>query len=188
VIAFWATGKKGAFVPTDKPTPLDDGRYCRITDLEDGSIPVPTYGRSAEEVLSKIERTGMHARLAVAQATRAPGAPAPAPKPGRRLALTADEQMLATTQLADPQNAPRAITRLFESATGIDTEKLAAEAFAERARDWGNTHPEIKNHPYNLRLILDNAILLAGGNVRLVDAAIFEKSYQKLNAEGFLLT
>jgi hypothetical protein len=190
MIAFWATGKKGAFVRCDQPTPLDDGRFCRITDLEDGSLAVPTYGRTVDEVLAKIERTGMHARLAVTQATRTPGAPvAPAaPKPARRLALTADEQMLATTQLADPQNAPRAIARLFESATGIDTEQLAAQAFQERATAWESGHPELKDHAFNKRLIVDNALLKVGGNIRLVDATVLEQSFQELNAGGYLLT
>lgn len=190
--AYWAKGRKGALVETDQPTPIDDGRYCRVVDLENGEIPVPSYGRTPQEVLDKIEQTGMHARLrltsAIAPARHpAPGGPTPVAPPSRKLTLTADEQLLATTQLSDPQNAPRAITRLFEAATGIDTEKLAAEAFAGRAQAWQARHPELVDNAYNMKLITDNARMRAG-DLRNVTAEVLEQVYQELTAGGYLLT
>lgn len=191
--AYWATGRKGALQETAQPTPIDDGRFCRVIDLENGEIPVPTYGRSPQEVLDKIERTGMHARVRLtsspAPRPQAPGGvPAPAPPRGRNLALTADEQMLATSQLSDPQLAPRAITKLFEAATGLDTQELAARACQERAMAWEATHPELRDNAFNKRIIMNDALLKAGGNLANVTAAILEKSFQELQAGGYLLT
>lgn len=191
--AFWARGRKGALEETDQPTPIDDGRFCRVVDLENGEIPVPTYGRTAEEVLSKIERTGMHARIRLTSVNSPTHRQPPAPGPGaaapasRRLALTADEQMLETTRLADPQLAPRAITKLFESATGIDTEKLAAEAFTARAIQWQARHPELLDTAFNMKLITDNARMRAG-DLRNVTGDVLEQVYQELQAGGYLLT
>jgi hypothetical protein len=188
---YWATGRKGALVEAAQPTPLDDGRYCRVIDLENGEIPVPTYGRTPDEVLEKIERTGMHARL------RLTGSQSPTRQPAqaqsipaqRRLSLTADEQMLATTRLADPQAAPQAVRQLFEAATGIDTAALAARAFQERAEAWEARHPELKNSFFNKKLIVDNARMrVQGGDVSLITAEVLEACYQELSSGGFLLT
>lgn len=189
MIAYWLIGKKGAEQRSEEAKPLDDGRFCRLTDLEDGSQPTRTYGKTVEEVFAKVEKTAMHARthLAQVQAPRQQTPPA-APKPGRRLNLTADEQMQATLDLQNPATAPAAMAKLFESHTGVDIEKMAAEAFGHRVAAWGSTHPEIKNNLYNQRLICDNAILKAGGNIRLVDAAILEQAFVELSAGGYILT
>lgn len=191
--AYWAKGRKGALEPADndQPTPIDDGRFCRVIDLENGEIPVPTYGRTPDEVLAKIERTGMHARLHLAssQAPRS-GQPA-APKPAaatRRLAMTPDEQMRATLDLATPAAAPAAVKALLEEATGIDLDEMAARAFADRAQRWAATHPELKNVAFNTKLITDNARMRVGGDLRKVTTEILEAVYQELSAGGYLLT
>ena len=189
MIAYWLTGKKGAEQRSDVAKPLDDGRFCRVTDLEDGSYPVRSYGRTVEEVFGKIEKTSMHRGLVIAQGRAPqPQQPARTAAPGRRLVLTADEQMLATSQLSDPSKAPAAITKLFESATGIDTEQIAARAFAERAIAWEATHPELKDAFYNKKLIADNARMRVGGDIRLVTTGVLERCYQELKAGGYLLT
>ena len=190
MIAYWVTGKKGAEQRSEQAKPLDDGRYCRITDLEDGSFPVRTYGQTPDEVYSKIEKTSMHARLRLTDPARTNPTPAapPKPAPARRLTLTADEQLLATSELSNPAKAPGALVRLFESATGIDTEQQAARAFEERALQWEGTHPELKNAYFNKKLIADNARMRVGGNIRLVTVEVLEQCYQDLKAGGYLLT
>lgn len=188
MIAYWVTGKKGAEQRSEQAKPLDDGRFCRVTDLEDGTFPVRTYGRTVDEVFTKIEKTSMHRGLVIAgvKPGQAPAPPKP-PAPSRRLSLTADEQMRATKDLENPATAPGAIVKLFENATGIDTEQMAAKDFEARALAWSTSHPELKDVPYNKKLIFDNAVSRVG-NVRLITAEVLERCYQELKAGGYLLT
>jgi hypothetical protein len=185
--AYWLTGKRGAEQASEEAKPLEDGRYCRVTDLEDGSQAVRTYGKTPDEVYAKIEKTSMHARQRLAAV--APGDPVvPAvPAPARRLTLTADEQMRATKDLEDPAKAPGAVVKLFENATGIDTEQIAARDFEARAIRWAARHPELKDVPYNKKLIFDNARSRAG-NIRLITEEVLEQCYQELKQGGYLLT
>ena len=174
-----------------KPGP--DGRYCRVTDLEDGTLPIKVYGKTHEEIFSKIERTMMTAQAMVSAGKNGGGqavkpGPQPVPAPAaRRLNLTADEQMQATADLGNPAKAPGAAKRLIESATGLDFDALTLQQFVERAKAWQATHPELVDSRYNIKLIFDNAKMRAG-SVANIDAAVLEKVYQELKADGFLAT
>lgn len=175
--------------------PGTDGRYCRVTDLEDGSLPIKVYGRTQEEVYSKIERTMMTAQAMVSQGKNGSGAtsqPANGPQrvqpaAPRKLTLTAEEQMQATADLANPAKAPAAAKRLLESATGLDLDALTLQQFGERAKAWQATHPELVDSRFNVKLIFDNAKMRAG-SVAKIDAQILEAVYQELKAGGYLVT
>lgn len=167
------------------------GRYGRVTDLEDGTNPVTTYGASKDEVMGKIERTMMHAQQHMARAA-APKPPAPANPPKtapavRRTQLTPEETMQATADLTDPAKAPQAVRRLVESATGLNFDELTLEAFGNTCQAWQNSHPEFFDHPTNVKLIADNAIMRAGG-MKNVNAAVLDLVYRDLLAGNFLLS
>jgi hypothetical protein len=181
---------KAYWLNDGKPGP--DGRFCRVTDLEDGTQPIKVYGRTQEEVFGKIERTMMTAQAMVSQGRTAnqpgPKAASAPPAPGRTLTLNADQQMQATADLSNPAKSPDAARRLVESATGIDLEVLAAQQFAHRAEIWQASHPELRGSKFNIKLIADNARMRCGGQLKNVTAAALETVYQELKADDYLVT
>jgi hypothetical protein len=182
--AFWSTTKPDG-------TPITDGRLCRVVDPEDGSIPIRVYGRTQDEVFSKIERTMMTAQSTLSEVKR-PAGPKPLafniddpPAPRNTSILTADETMRFTADLQNPATSARAAARLAESHRAVLEEEVGK--FKRIAEAWQSTHPELKDSLFNKKLITDNARMRAGG-LSKVTAEVLEHVYQELTAGGYLVT
>jgi hypothetical protein len=167
--AYWANDGK----------PLPDGRLCYVTDLEDGSNPVNTYGKDVQEVLDKLARTNANAQLALAKQQAAA-------MPQRRR-LTAEETMEVTADLANPAKSQGAVVKLFESATGIDTREMILQKFGERCLAWQAKHPEFYDHPVNSKLLVDNARMRTGGDLSRITEEVLNQVYEELQAGNYLL-
>jgi hypothetical protein len=166
--------------------PVEPGTYCFVTDLEDGSHPIPTYGRSQEEVLHKLALQNANAQLAIARrsmpsATPTPS-PAPAPPPRR---FGPDEILRATANLSNPATAGEAVTTLFESETGISPEKLILQNFGAVAHQWELDHSEFYPHSGNRRLMAQEAARMAGGLAHIT-AEHLTQAFLNLRARGDL--
>lgn len=55
--------------------PLQPGTVCLVTDLEDGTNPIYTYGADQQEILDKLARQNANAQLALAR--KAANSPSP---------------------------------------------------------------------------------------------------------------
>jgi hypothetical protein len=165
--------------------PLEPGTVCWVTDLEDGTHPIYTYGRDQSEVFEKLSRQNANAQLALAR--RAAGFPSPAapPAPAART-ISPDQIMQATADLQNPAKSGAAIATLIESATGLDPVQLARQHYAQTAMEWEMHTPAFYPHPGNRQLVGDRAIRLAGGKPGLVSRDVIELAFQQLQAEGLL--
>lgn len=162
--------------------PIEAGTFCWITDLEDGTHPIPTYGKTVEEVLQKLADQNANAQLALARRTAAPVAPPPAAR-----VISPDQVMRATQDLDNPAKAGEAIATLVEAHTGVDLRQLALDRFAQLALNWQAATPEFFPHPGNKRLLASEAQILAGGELARVTRAHLDQAYHSLKAQGLLL-
>lgn len=163
--------------------PVEAGTFCYITDLEDGSNPIPTYGRTQQEVIDKLAMQNANAQLALTQRKPAPpAAPAPAPR-----VISPDQVMRATQDLDNPAKSGEAIATLVEAHTGIDLHRLAVANFAQLATQWQQANPDFFPHPGNKRLLTSEAQALAGGNLARVTQAHLDQAHVGLKAQGLLL-
>jgi hypothetical protein len=182
-----------AYWTNEKPdgSPITDGRLCRVVDPEDGSIPIRVYGKTQEEVYSKIERTMMTAQSTLTQVRQPNGGAQPpaqragAAPPRNPSILNADETMRFTADLQNPATAARAAAKLAESHRAVLEEEV--HKFKLIAEAWQSTHPELKDSLFNKKLITDNARMRAGG-LSKVTAEVLELVYQELAAGGYLVT
>jgi pyruvate/2-oxoglutarate dehydrogenase complex dihydrolipoamide acyltransferase (E2) component len=151
MIAYW-TDKR----PNGQP--IEAETFARVIDLEDGTNPIWTYGKTVDEVLQKIERQNGNAQLALARrATAQPNAPAqgaPTATPAApRRRLSADEVMQLTTDLQNPAKAAAAIVKLAADETGVDPQRVAMDNFKKLAAEWEDEHEEFYQHPGNRTLL-----------------------------------
>lgn len=165
------------------------GRYGRVSDLEDGTDPVTTYGATQEEVMGKIERTMMASQMHVRTAPPPPSPgnqppAAPAPKRG----LSPEQVMQATLDLQDPGKSQQAIAVLLESATGISLDKMILEQFQRTCLDWEANNPEFYGHYTNRKLMADNLRMRNGGTFKNVTLAMLDQVHNDLSQGGYLLT
>jgi hypothetical protein len=175
--------------------PIDPNTVCWVTDLEDGTHPIYTYGRDQAEVLEKLARQNANAQLALVRRAAAtnpvngngtgspPAAPARAVPPR---SISPDEVMQATADLTNPAKAGAAVATLIESATGLDPVQLGKHHYATTALEWESQTPAFYPHPGNRQLVGDRAIRTAGGKPGLVTRAILEQAFQQLQQEGLL--
>lgn len=186
--AYWTTTKPDG-------TPITDGRKCRVVDPEDGTLPIYVYGKTAEEVYSKIERTMMTAQ-ATLTTSRQPangGAQLPAnragaapPRSGNRPTLSADETMALTADLTNPAKSAQASFKLQQSE---QNKRLnAQEQFNQICLTWEAAHPEFFGHKTNKTLLLNKAFLTVGNDVARVTSEVLDECYKQLEAGGYLLT
>ena len=168
--------------------PVEPGMVCWVTDLEDGTHPIYTYGKDTEEVLQKLTSQNANAQLTLARraATVPASSPAaPVPPPARR--ISPDEIQRATQDLDDPAKSGAAITTLLESATGLDVSQIVLQNFGLLGEQWEKDNPEFFSHPGNKRLLTQEAVSLAGGNLGHVTREYLTRAYTNLRAQGFLL-
>lgn len=169
--------------------PIAPYKFCYVTDLEDGTHPIYTYGNTQEEVFDKIARQNGNAQLAMAARKTAAAATSstavPPTPPAPRTKLTGDQVMRATQDLTDPAKAPGAVASLVQDATGVDLQQMAQQNFARMAMDWQQANPEFYAHPGNKQL-LANAAMKYAGSLAAVTPEILTYCYQQLNASGML--
>lgn len=168
--------------------PVEPGTVCWITDLEDGTHPIATYGKDQAEVMDKLAHQNAHAQMALARRTAPPSNPAaPAtPAPARRT-FTPDQIMRATTDLEDPSKAGAAVATLVESHTGLDLRQLVADRFGKLAKEWESETPDFYAHPGNVKLVTTEAFNRAGGNLGLVTKEHLTAAFRAMQAQGYLM-
>jgi hypothetical protein len=167
--------------------PVESGTVCWVTDLEDGTHPIYTYGRDQGEVLEKLARQNANAQIALVRksSTQSSSAAAQAPPPPRQ--ISADQVMQATVDLEDPAKAGQAISTLVESATGLNLQQIVIDNYARMALQWQTAHPEFFPHPGNKQLLTAEALQLAGGSLGKVTAQILTQAMNNLKAQGLLM-
>lgn len=176
--------------------PLQPGTVCLVTDLEDGTNPIYTYGADQAEILSKLAAQNANAQLALARKAAQPaGAPGSlpqtppngaAPPAAPRRAITPDQIMQATADLANPAKSAQAVATLMESETGVNPIEMARRAYADLAMAWEAQTPDFYPHPGNRQLVGEKAIRMAGNKPGMVTREILESAFQQLLAGGLL--
>jgi hypothetical protein len=172
---------------------IEPGSVCWVTDLEDGTNPIYTYGKDQNEVFEKLARQNANAQLALARRASTPqiapanGAAATAPSPAApRRNISPDQVMQATADLQNPAKAGEAVATLYEAATGIDPVEQARRHYAALAMEWEAQTPEFYPHPGNRQLVGEKAIRMAGGKPGLVTKEILRAAFEQLNGDGLL--
>ncbi len=172
--------------------PVDAGTFAYVIDLEDGTNPQVTYGRTEQEVLDKLAHQNANAQAALARrisvgrtvpnqaATRGPVMVAPR--------MTADQVQQATADLENPAKSGKAIASLVQDATGLDLNRLVLANFRETAEAWEAEHPEFYSHFGNKRLLTDQAKQYAGGELGRITPQILTQAFNDLSAAGLLFT
>lgn len=167
--------------------PVESGTVCWVTDLEDGSHPIYTYGENKDEVLSKLSQQNAHAQIAMARraAPAKPVAILATQQPAARR-ITAEQVMQATADLENPGKAGHAIATLVESATGLNLEQVVLQNFARIAMEWEAATPEFFSHPGNQRMLTQEATGLAGGKLGNVTREHLQQAFLNLQGRGEL--
>jgi hypothetical protein len=169
--------------------PVEPGTFCRMLDMEDGTNPIYYYGKTEQEVNDKIALNNMHAQQALARRAEAPASgPAPVTPsqvvPRRR--MTADETMQATADLQNPAKAGEAVTRLVQDATGMDLRQMKLRQMYDAAKAWEESTADFYPHDGNRRLVLQDAAILAGGDMADITVPMLEQAFRSLKSKGFL--
>jgi hypothetical protein len=169
--------------------PVEPGTFCRVLDMEDGTNPIYYYGKTEQEVNDKIALNNMHAQRALARRAEAPTngtAPAlPSPVTPRQR-MTADETMRATADLQNPSKAGEAVTKLVQDVTGIDLRQMKLREMYAAAQEWEKHTPEFYPHDGNRRLVLQDAAILAGGDMADITVPMLDQAFRSLKERGFL--
>lgn len=173
--------------------PLQSGTVCLVTDLEDGTNPIYTYGADQQEILDKLARQNANAQLALARKASQPNGaaqaspPSPSPAAAPRRGPSADEVMQATADLANPAKSGQAVSTLLQHATGIDPVETARRAYATLAMEWEAATPDFYPHPANRQLVGEQAIRLAGNKPGMVTWEILNEAFRQKQAAGVLV-
>jgi len=166
-------------------------KYCLVMDPEDGTHPIRTYGWTVEEVLDKVAKTAETAqqvinrqRSVTVAATARPTATSGSVTQQRALQpLTADQQMQATADLSNPAKSPEAIKTLLRGA-GVDVDGIKLREDARQAgavaQEWERQHPDFPGDERNQRMLMDKALLLAGGKLNQITATVLDQAFQEL--------
>jgi hypothetical protein len=168
---------------------LEPGTLCWMTEIE-GENPIPTYGRTVDEVLGKVSYTLGHAQAEIARrasagggnGTRTPTALLPA----ARTRMNANEVMQATSDLGNPAKAGDAVTRLVQDATGVDLKQMALEALETRCNEWMQANPDFYDHRGNRDLLMTHAMRAAGYDYASVSKETLSAQFHKLQQAGIL--
>lgn len=167
--------------------PLEPGTLCWMTEIE-GENPIATYGKSTDEVLSKVSYTLGHAQSEIARRASAPraGATPAAATSAARARMSANDVMQATSDLGNPAKAGDAITRLVEDATGVDLKGQAIQEFGRRAQEWQDEHPEFYPHDGNIDLLTTYARRAVNGDWASITKGLLTSTFESLQHRGLL--
>lgn len=170
-------------------------KFCLVIDPEDGTHPIRTYGWTQEEVLDKVARTAETAQQVInrQRATVQPAAPAarPTAAPVRTTVKlpTSEELMEATNDLSNPGKSTAAVKTLLRGA-GVDVDSMKLKQDAERvgaiAQEWESHNPDFPSDVRNQRLLMDKALMLAGGRLGDITAEILDEAYRYMVANDIL--
>lgn len=166
--------------------PIEAGTVCLVSDLQDGTHPQYTYGKTQEEVLHKIALNNMHAQVALQRRTQPanpqnPATPRPVAAPTR---MTPDERMQAMAERDNPATAGAAMARLIKDDTGFDPEQQAMESWKRLAGEWADETPAFYNHLGNRTLLARTAGIRVGGRVGLITKQMLDECFAALQASG----
>jgi hypothetical protein len=165
--------------------PVEAGTFCRVLDLEDGTNPIAYYGKTEQEVNDKIALTNLHAQRALARRAEAPPQSTIPLAPRKR--LTAEETMVATTDMQNPAKAADAVTRLVEDATGRDFRREAMEAFKLRADEWSRETADFYNCKPNRALLATQLGRIVNGDVSLITKEMMTQTFHQMLDAGDLV-
>lgn len=178
---------------------VTDGRMRLVIDPEDGSHPQYVYGKDKDEILHKLARTVEHGSRTIAAlkssvpTRHAASVGNAATLPAPRKAMTPDQQMQATSDLANPAKAPQAVKALVNEATGgaLDEfeefrQEKKIKRLASTAASWATRHPEFLRTETNKKLLCDSAVLRVG--IENVTEDVLQAVYLELLEGGYLQT
>ena len=164
---------------------LTDGRICLVIRSDDNpDMPeMRTYGKDKDEVLDKIAKTAETAQGQIHRMRKAPANPPPLrPTTAPAANSTNSDVVTAVADMANPQKAPQAIKTLLRAA-GVDVDRQARADAARRmgdvAEQWEKDHPEYPKDPRNDQILMNKALLMAGGPLR-VTAEIISSAFEEL--------
>ena len=158
--------------------PLESG-LCLVTDLEDGTNPIYTYGATEAEISEKLAAQNAHAQLKMMRSIPA------APPPAQGRTLSADQIAQATADLSNPGKSPQAIATLLEAATGVSPHTATEERFGRLGIAWEAKHPEFYRHPGNRDMLARQTVHMAGSMAAVTEAHI-DAAFADLTRRGML--
>jgi hypothetical protein len=161
---------------------LTDGRVCLV--IQNPEMPeIRTYGKDKDEVLEKLATTTETAQLQISRMRKTPANQPPArPTTAPAAATPNGDLVTAVADMANPQKAPQAVKTLLRAA-GVDVDRQARADAALRmgdvAEQWEREHPEYPKDPRNDQILMNKALLMAGGPLR-VTAEIISTAFEEL--------
>jgi hypothetical protein len=159
-------------------TKLTDGRVCLV--IQNPEMPeIRTYGKDREEVLDKLANTTETAQLQIHRMRKTPAASGQPPAASRPVA---PDLKAAAADLTNPSNV-----RTLLRAAGVDVDgqirTQVANKIAALGLAWQAENPDFPMDPRNQRMLMDRAIILAGGRPENLTAASLDKAYEELAAQ-----
>jgi hypothetical protein len=171
--------------------PVEPGTLCWITDLEDGTFPIATYGRTEAEIIEKLARQNANAQIALVRRASVPPAPGtmPAAPPAApvRFRLSADQVMQYTEDLKNPAKSSEAVTMLQAHERGVDPQDERRAAFRAMGEAWERDHPEFYAIKPNRTQMGFRVGKITNGDPRNASKEIFTQAYHELLNEGLLV-
>lgn len=170
--------------------PLTDGRLCYVVESDLPSTdpnwqpPIFTYGKDRDEVFEKLANTMQTAQEQIHRMRKTPPPPVPA-RPAAAAASVTDVAK-AVTDLSNPA-AAAAAARTLVQASGVDLDKIARGQMADRiatiAQAWLEVNPDFPVDPRNQRMLIDRAVILAGGKPENLSAQSLSAAFSQLTEQ-----
>jgi hypothetical protein len=161
--------------------PVEPGMLCLIYEVE-GMNPQAVYGKTPEEINTKLAKTLGHAQAEMLR-LRTANAPTPAPR------LTPEQVVQNVNDLNDPERAGNAIVTLIKDTTGLDLTKEIRTNFQKMGEEWEDAHPDFYPHAGNRRLLMEAVLQLNGlqpTELAKITPEMLTAAFQNLQARGLL--
>lgn len=164
---------------------LTDGRLCLVIKSDENpDMPeIRVYGKDKEEILDKIAKT---VETGQGQIHRMRSTPPSSPARAAASASQPTDIAIAVADLTNPLKAPAAIKTLLK-AGGVDVDAAAIREAGRKVADvceaWERQHPDFPHDPRNQRMLIDRAIILAGGQYLRVTAKELDAAFQALTSQ-----